>query len=106
MECCARPWWGGCIEGHIHLCQGSPRACQVDDLLGGLGARIYCSRLSEGVEVFGGNQTQVSKNPLSGDTQDALDSPATRCDTWGERGQPGKLSRDLEPRIFIGGLVT
>lgn len=35
-------------EGHVHLCQESPRACQIDDSLGELRAIIYNSRMSEG----------------------------------------------------------
>lgn len=102
IECCARLWWGVCIEGHIHPCQGSLRACQVDDWLGGLGAGIDCSELRGGLEVLGGNQTQVSQNPFSGDTQDAFDSPATRCDTWGECGQPGSSVETWSPGFLLG----
>lgn len=68
---------GGAIYRHIYLCQGSPRPHQVRDLLGGLIAIIYYSKISK---VRREPRTNFQESSPPGVTQDALNSPATICD--------------------------
>lgn len=70
----------------------------------------YSDRMQSKINRGKGARGQVQRKPgtsfqgssISGDTQDALNSPAVSVTTCVKCCQPGKLVRDSAPRVFIG----